>query len=281
MELLLSGLPRGDLDVVSGRLFALGAAGLQEDHLPGETPPPRQPWDQGPLPAATPRIVLRAWFENPDTQSIDAHLTDIRADLGWSAVPDTDWEVAWRAGFTPIHVSERLVIAPPWDAPEGALIISPGQGFGTGSHPTTLQMLRAIDALAPGLRSALDIGCGSGILALAAASMGLDARGIDIEEAAVADAVANAHRNRLSASFTTTPISEVEEPADLLLANLHAELIQQYASDLVRLTGTWLILAGILESREAMVLAAMKPHLELQSRDQDGEWVSLRYRVSP
>jgi len=281
MELQLSGLPRGDLGLLSARLFELGASGLQEDHLPGEAPPPRQPWDEGPPPAATPRLILRAWFEDPDIQRIDAELTDVRAESRWSPVPDTDWEVSWRAGFAPIRVSERLVIAPPWDAPDGALIISPGQGFGTGSHPTTLQALRAIETLSPGLRTALDIGCGSGILALAAARLGLEARGIDIEEAAVADAVANAERNALDAHFSTTPVAAIEEPADLVLANLHAELIVHFAPHLARLTGEWLVLAGILADREPSVREALDPLLALDTRHRDGEWISLHYRSLP
>ena len=279
MELQLSGLPRGDLVSVSQRLFSLGASGLQEDHLPGQAPPPPQPWDTGPPPAATPRMVVRAWFEDPDPQRISAELADVRAEIGWSPVPDTDWEVSWRAGFTPIHISESLTIAPPWDAPDGALIIAPGQGFGTGSHPTTVQMLEAIVTLAPGLDTALDLGCGSGILALAAASLGLEAQGVDVETAAIADATANAARNELPVNFSTTPISELSTPADLVLANLHAELIVHFADDLVRLTGQWLVLAGILDTRERTVRAALDPRLQLTSRLQDGEWISLHYRA--
>jgi ribosomal protein L11 methyltransferase len=279
MELQLNGLPRGDLVAVSQQLFSLGASGLQEDHLPGEAPPPLQPWDTGPPPAATPRMVVRAWFEDPDAQRITAELAHVRAEILWSPVPDTDWEVAWRAGFTPIHIGDSLTVAPPWDAPEGALIIEPGQGFGTGSHPTTVQMLEAIVAHAPGLGTALDIGCGSGILALAAASLGLRAHGVDIETAAIADAMANATRNGLAVSFATTPIPELVTPADLVLANLHAELIVHFADDLVRLTGQRLILAGILVSREHTVRETLDDRLQLDTRRQVGDWVSLHYRA--
>ncbi len=223
-------------------------------------------------------MVLRAWFENPDVQRVAAELSDVRARIAWAVVPDTDWQIAWRAGFSPIHISERLVIAPPWNAPEDALIIEPGQGFGTGSHPTTVQMLRAIDELADSSASALDIGCGSGILALAAASLGLRARGVDIETAAIADAKANAARNALSATFSTTPIEDLEGRADLVLANLHAELISHFAGNLERLTGEWLILAGILADREPIARAALDECLTLTERHVDGEWVSLRYR---
>lgn len=275
----LIGLPRPHAERVSARLFALGAAGLQEDWLPGETPPPRQPWDTGPRAPLPHRIVLRAWFEDPDRPGVAAALADVGVELVWGDVEDVDWEARWRAGFEPFVVSERLVVAPPWDAPEGALIIEPGQGFGSGAHPTTRQALLAVDALADGLHDALDVGSGSGILALAAEKLGMSATGIDVEDSAVTDARANAARNGLSATFSTTPLDRVQAPADLVLANLHAELVVHLAEDLIRLTRRWLVLAGILADREDLVRRRLDPHLRLAFRDQDGEWVSLRYEV--
>ncbi len=277
-ELQLIALPRPQLVSVSQALFALGAAGLQEDHAPGEAPAARQPWDSGPEPAATPRVLLRAWFEDPDRQAVEAHLASVGVELRWAEVPETDWDAQWRATFTPITISERLVVAPPWDAPPGALVIEPGQGFGTGDHPTTRQALRAVDHLAPSCATALDVGCGSGVLALAAARLGASVRGIDVEEAAIRDAQRNATRNGLVAAFSTHAIEEVSPGAQLILANLHAELIVRLAPHLIRLTETWLVLAGILADRESSVRTAMGASLTVVHREQDGEWVSLRLR---
>lgn len=278
-ELELFGLPRADLDATSSRLFELGAAGLQEEHLPGEAPPPRQPWDTGPRPPPSERLILRAWFEDADTASIEDALASVRAERRWHPVEDVDWETRWRVGFEPVRISDRLTVAPPWDAPPGALIIEPGQGFGSGSHPTTRQALAAVDALADEVSTLLDVGCGSGILALAGAMLGLRASGVDVEDTAVADTLANARRNGLSVEASTTPVHRLQTPADLVVANLHAELVVRLHRELVRLTGRWLVVAGILADREAQVREALDPRLSLVHREQDGEWVCLRYEA--
>ncbi len=280
---VLSGLPHKRLEAVSELLFSLGATGLQEEYLPGEAPPPRQPWDTG-KPAAEPeKRVVRAWFDEQDRATIERrlrpHLSGV--ELRWEEVEERDWEAEWRASFRPVVVSPRITVAPPWDAPEGALVIEPGQGFGTGDHPTTVQALRAVDALADGRRTALDVGCGSGILALAAAKLGLRVRGIDVEEAAVRDAIRNAGYNGLEATFDTTPVAEVEEPAELVLANLHAELVERLAPHLVRLTGDVLVVAGILLDREQRVVDALEPALVPFHREVDDEWVCRWYRRPP
>lgn len=284
-ELRLTALPRADAAAASAFLFELGSAGVQEDWLPGTAPAPRQPWDTGPGDPLPDRIVLRAWFEDPDAPSITRSVTAFlgaaprgAVELAWAPVEEVDWEAAWRAGFGPVVLTPRLTIAPPWDAPPGALIVEPGQGFGSGAHPTTRMAAIAVDELADGLRTALDVGCGSGVLAIAAARLGLDAEGIDVDEPSIRDAQGNAARNGVTARFSTTPVASVQGPRDLVLANLHAELIRELAPHLVRLTGTWLVLAGILDDRESLARDAIDPHLELVRRDVDGPWVGLRYR---
>lgn len=278
-ELQVVGLPRKRLKAVSHALFALGCAGVQEDHLPGEAPPPRQPWDTGPPPPPTERLLLRAWFEDTGHTAIERELGHLGCELVWHEVVDEDWSTSWQAHFQPLTVG-RFVIAPPWDAPEGALIIQPGQGFGTGQHPTTRQILEQLPEVAVAGERCLDIGCGSGILALAAARLGLVCEGIDVEPEAIEDAKANADRNGLEATFSTTPIDAMPSPAPLVLANLHAELVARLAVDLVRLTARDLLVAGVLADREPIVREALAA-LELVARRQDDEWVALHYRAVP
>lgn len=274
---------RGHVEWLSGVLFSLGAAGVQEDWLPGEAPPPRQPWDVGPAVTEPAERLVRAWFEDVDPTETAAQLirrSDGRVAVGtmaWQPVRDVDWEAQFREGFVPVAVSPRLVVAPPWDAPEGAVVIEPGQGFGTGRHATTRQALFALDALADDARSVLDVGCGSGVLALAAAHLGLAARGIDVEEAAVDEARTNAARNGLRADFSTTPLSEIHASADLVLANLYAELLVQLAPDLRRLARHHLVLAGILADKEDAVRRAF-PGWAVHARAEEGEWVCLTLR---
>jgi ribosomal protein L11 methyltransferase len=278
-ELRLVGLPRRRLEGTTRALFSLGCAGVQEDHLPGQAPPPRQPWDEGPEPEPPAHLVLVAWFEDPDRSAIDEAVAHLTVDASWAEVPQEDWSTSWQAHFPPVEVTERITIAPPWNAPEGALIIEPGQGFGTGQHPTTRQVLQLLEGIdAPGA-TCLDIGCGSGVLALAAARMGMQARGVDIEPEAVADARRNAERNGLQARFDTTPVHELTDAADIVLANLHGELVVRLAEHLVRLMGEHLLVAGVLDDREAMVREALAP-LPLVDRRTEGRWVALHYRRS-
>ena len=138
--------------------------------------------------------------------------------------------------------------------------------------------LVAVEALADGLQTALDVGCGSGVLAIAAARLGLRVHGIDIQPSALRDARTNAQRNGVDATFSSGPVSTLTGRYDLVLANLHAELIVSMADHLVERTGTWLVLAGILADREQPVHAALDGRLALVDRVTDGEWVSLWLR---
>lgn len=271
---------RKRLDRVSAWMFEQGAAGVQEEHRPGEAPPPRQPWDRGPEAPPTARLILKGWFEDPDREAVTARIArEAGLDAGpirWSVVPEEDWERSWRAHFPVVEVSPRIVLAPPWDPRPGALILEPGQGFGTGQHPTTRAALRAIDDLARPGGTCLDVGCGSGVLAIAAARLGMAASGNDVEDSAVAEAAKNAERNGVVATFTTAPLASLP-PADLVVANLHAELIVALAADLRRVTRSWLVLAGVLADREAQ-LDGCFPGWTVAHREVDGEWVSLRLR---
>ena len=261
---------------VGDRLGAPGASRVQHQFLPREAPAPRQPWDTGPAPPLPARRRLLAWFEDPDEAAIVAALPAEAASPSWTEVPEVDWSTAWREGLGPVEVSEDLVVAPPWDAPPGALIIEPGQGFGTGHHPSTRQALALLVRHAPSHRTALDVGCGSGILALAAARQGLDVWGIDVESSAVSEARRHATVNGLAARFDTTPLDRVGSRFDLVLANLHAELLVRLAPALLARTGRTLIAAGILADREGPVREALGASLACQDRLQDGEWVALR-----
>lgn len=270
-------LPRQDIERVSAMLFALGASGTQEDHLPGQAPALRQPWDTGPEPEPPPVVLLRAWFHGTDTAAMTRLLVAAGVEgsaIAWEPFEEVDWEARFRSGFAPLEISERLVVAPPWDAPPGSVIIEPGQGFGTGAHPTTRQALVALDALADRVASVLDVGCGSGILALSAAKLGKRAVGVDVDEAAIADARENARRNALDVAFSTTPVAKLTEAWDLVLANLYAELLVEMSADLRRLTAHWLVLAGILPDREAMVRQAFAG-FALRDRSVDRDWVCL------
>ncbi len=276
-------LPRPRVAPVGKALLALGATGLLEDVPAGTTLRFKQPWDKGRAPRPPATVVLRAWFrDRPDDGALAATIAG--AAHAWSEEPDQDWNEGWKEHFRPVHVSDRLVVAAPWHTLEGReglpapVIIEPGNAFGTGEHRTTRSCLAAIDRLAvPGARC-LDVGCGSGILALAAARLGMQAYGVDTDPEAVTAAQTAARLNGLDVPFDTTPLERVEGAWDLVVANLYAEVIAALGPALRQRARGHLVFAGILADRAHLVEAAMAG-LVLESRDDGEGWTSLVYRV--
>lgn len=271
---------RPAIEIVQDLLMEAGALGVQEDLLPGEVPRYRQPWDEGPPPPPAERVLLRAWWP---AEGFAARFSVLEAVLAgrigvgapaWEAMDDEDWGETWKRSFHRIRISERLAVAPPWEAEPGDLVIEPGLAFGTGEHPTTRACLEAIDRLARPGWSCLDVGCGSGVLALAAAKLGMRAWGVDTDPDAVRSAQAAARDNGLDARFDQTPLHAIPGRHALVVANLYAEVIVALSADLLRKTAEVLVLAGILAEREHKVTEALRT-MRLLRRRQDGDWVSL------
>lgn len=273
---------RRKAEPLSERLIELGATGTQEDAPPGVVVVYRQPWDTGPVQPPLEKVRLRAWFEEEEglIARVEAELAEELdgAELSWGWVESADWAQAWKAGFTRLVISERLVVAPPWLAEPGDLVIEPGMAFGTGEHPTTRACLAAVDRLAAPGERCLDLGMGTGVLALAAARLGAEAIGVDIDPVAVSAAEENATTNQLVARFSTTPIEALEGRYELVVANLFAEVLVALSPHIIRLTGKHLALAGILADRAPKVEAAFAS-LQLVRRELNdtGEWVYLEY----
>lgn len=277
-------IPRELSEEVSALLFALGAEGVQEDFLPGERPPPRQPWDEGPEPEPPARLLLKGWWPAEATVGLIETLREGLAEvpeaevMALSEVDPEDWATAWRASFRRMPMAPGLVISPPWMAEAGDLVIEPGMAFGTGDHPSTRACLEQTWALAQPGQRCLDVGTGSGVIALAAAKAGMEAWGIDIDPECTRAALENAARNALHARFDETPLSAVTGAYDLVVANVFAEVLIEMAPDLARVCAGHLVLAGILADRADRVAAAMAHHFTLLRRDQAGEWVSMVLR---
>ncbi len=206
------------------------------------------------------------------------------------SVDDADWTDAWKAGYVPQRIG-RVVIVPSWlDDPIGpnevALRLDPGMAFGTGLHPTTRGCLTLLQEISPMPPVVLDVGSGSGILALAALRLGAE-RAVCYDtdplavEATLVNAAANDLAGRVTAHIGSLPATPAGDPYRLVLANLVAAVLIDLAAPLVAHTapsGT-LLASGIIETRADEVLAALTgAGFVPEDRLDDGEWVSLRLR---
>lgn len=227
---------------------------------------------------------LRAFFPETATPTslaarVDGYLASLRT-LGFAAegearvaeLLDGGWAEAWREHFRPTPVGRRLLVAPPWECPpvNGRLVITiePGRAFGTGQHGSTTGCLVTVEAILERgpVAHALDLGTGSGILAIAAARLGVPAViAVDDDPDAVAAAVANVARNGVCDRVRCVLGNAREvrvEPVPLVVANLlsaaHLELASRYGRFV--LPGGRLVLGGVLDAEAAAVTEALGRH---------------------
>jgi ribosomal protein L11 methyltransferase len=218
--------------------------------------------------------VVRAFFRAEDfgawqQNELQSYLSRLREHelypLGLEVrqAAEGDWAEAWKVHFKPVKVTPHLVIRPPWEGyepgpGETVVIIYPGMAFGTGRHPTTLLCLQALEQVwehmaplgSPGAWQVLDVGTGTGILALAAARLGAKVLAIDVDPEAVAAAHENVRLNALEDLIwvETTPINALRQQFALILANLTAPDLGHWAEALAgrTLPGGVLIISGFL-----------------------------------
>jgi len=202
----------------------------------------------------------------------------------WPDAPD--WVAAQREWLRPVLVG-RIGVHPPWCEPVGEVPVSidPGPTFGHGAHPTTALVLAEVDRLAADGslrgRSVLDVGCGSGVLAIAAARLGAaPVLGIDVEDGAVAWTRHNAAANGVEVSTSTTPIAEVARTWDLVLANVLPVVHEAIAGDVaarVAPTGT-LVVSGVPDEHADRVADLYgEPDLAEVRRTSSDGWTCLAF----
>ena len=240
----------------------------------------------------TDRGVTAYFSETPDRERVrnelfealriyDLPSSSVR-DMNLRAVADRDWLEEWKQSWQPVEIG-RFIIAPPWsnlgDVSNHLVIrIEPGMAFGTGTHETTRLCLDAIQKHFAG-GSFLDVGTGTGILAIAAAKLFPQAsiEACDTDETAVAIARENAQLNGVEQiNFWTGSIDDSTGSADLVVANLTADVITSIMPGLVGVTCGKLILSGILETQLEMVQAALHDcGIDQFEVEQRGEWIAL------
>lgn len=206
----------------------------------------------------------------------------------WS-VDDLSFLDAWKAFFRPTQVSPRLIVHPPWELPEASwegarLNIEPGMAFGTGTHETTRLCLRLLDALLDHTsQRVLDVGTGSGILAIAAAKLGAESvLGTDNDPIAVRVAEENAIRNGVDTilSWTTEPLEALDSTWPLVVANILPVTLLEIRKGLIdRLSpGGDLVLSGILNTEADRFIEDFCEDFEVVTCLEDGLWTALHVR---
>jgi ribosomal protein L11 methyltransferase len=249
-------------------------------------------------------VTVRSYVPARDRAAADRAVTEVAVALGHlqafglrpigelttRIVQEADWADAWKAYFPVMRIGRRLVIRPTWrrhrhQPDDVVLALDPGMAFGTGLHPTTRLCLAAVEDLADrgvlaGAR-VLDVGCGSGILAIAACKLGAaSALGVDTDPIAIEATVANARRNALVRQIRAREgsLPTGEGAFDVVLANLIAGVLVPLAGALRRelRPGGTLLASGIFVDREAEVRQAFEAAgLAVAGRSAEGDWVAL------
>ena len=238
-------------------LWAAGAAGV---------------WERG--------RELVAWFPHRDVP--------VPPGGHWELEPDRDWQAEWKATIAPVRAGHFLVV-PTWladDTPAGpddtVLVLDPGRAFGSGHHATTTLCLELLDERDLDGRSVADVGCGTGVLAIAAAKRGALVNAVDIDPDAVEVARDNAGRNNVEVAVLSGSVADLPAPADVVVANLVTDTVIALATDLAAATGDTLIVSGVAVERVARVRDAVtRAGLTVtEERRRDG-WAALVATAAP
>jgi ribosomal protein L11 methyltransferase len=273
--------------------FSYQGIAIEQPELPADR------YDEGMVPPPE-RLILKAYL--PTDDALEATRARLESALGhmamlypmpqpvYTPVSATDWSEAWKAHYHPVRIGRRLLVKPRWidlvpQPDDLVLSLDPGMAFGTGTHPTTQLCLEALeDQVTPGM-SVLDLGCGSGILAIAAAKLGASTvLAIDNDPIAVTTARENAQSNGVSGTITIAEGSladllAAEQSFDLIVVNILAPVIIAMAHTGLAQTvlpGGRAIFSGIIEEQAADVAGALRAAglTPIQQR-QMGDWVAI------
>lgn len=267
------------VDEMSATLFELGAQGVEER-------------DEGTLAknASAGKVTLVAAFETK--ADAEQAIADLDPDLSprYEEIVGDAWRDAWKEHYRPFAIAPGVVIRPPWEPYEAktgehVLELEPGRAFGTGLHETTKLVAQALATHARELdgKTVLDVGCGSGVLALIALCLGA-ARAVatDIDPEAIDVTKENCERNKLThrVDATTKPLQALDTIAPVVVANIEARVLIPMAPELMKhvAPGGLLFLSGILVPQTEDVRAAYASEMESLSALTMGEWTMLAFR---
>jgi len=267
-------VPDAEIDDASAELFALGATGVEER----DATTLDKSYDGG--------TVLIAHFDSHDEARI------AKGVLPWAStvvdIVGDAWRHAWREYFKPSRVGTRIVVRPPWEeatAREGdiVVVIDPGIAFGTGTHESTRLALAALEGLVRGGEAMLDVGTGSGILAIAARKLGVaSVLAIDIEPEALVATNENAARNEVGGIVTSSKaVGTIQKPFPLVVANVESRVLIPHAAAVARTVapGGQLLLAGLLVPELDELRAAYEAEgLTFVAHATERDWIAMTFR---
>lgn len=179
-----------------------------------------------------------------------------------SEVDEQDWSTAWKKYYHPVKISNRFTIVPTWEnyepveSDELMIELDPGMAFGTGTHPTTVMSLQALEKHVKSDMTVTDVGTGSGVLAIASAMLGAKhVHALDLDPIAVRSAIENIELNHVSENIDVVEgdlLDTVKEPADIVVANILAEIIMTFTDDAFTVVknGGLFITSGIIETKK-------------------------------
>ncbi len=289
------------LEPISGIFYSLDCKGVAiedpEDILGREQGP--LTWDFADINVLEHKgkvAVVKAYFAEEDNiQDVLAYvnerleeLKEMGLDLGEAKVEhekmhEEDWANTWKQYYKPSKVGEKIVVKPIWEeyeAKENELVVDldPGMAFGTGTHETTRMCIQALERYVKEESTVFDVGCGSGILAIAAAKLGAKlAVGVDLDPVAVESSIENVGYNNLSniEILHGNLVEVIDGKADIVVANILAEIICILTDDVKRVLkdGGIFITSGIIHDRVDMVCEKLEDTgFEVIEKNRDGEW---------
>ena len=250
------------------------------------------------------RVKLRTYFQQDGRerrilQALHRYLNSLKkiapeippARIKTASIPEQDWGENWKRFFKPVHVTSKFVVKPPWSKirlkrNQIPIEINPGMAFGTGTHPTTILSIRALEERLKRRRlSVLDVGTGSGILSIVAAKLGgKEVWGIDIDRVAVENARENVEKNQVSdiVRIREGSIGGLHKKFDIIVANIDLKRLRRMRKPLLnhlKHKGL-LILSGILvEEQERIRLHYLETGpLRWIKTTQEKEWVCLIFK---
>lgn len=191
-------------------------------------------------------------------------------EVSISEVNEEEWATAWKKYYHPVKISNRFTIVPTWeiykpvDSDELIIELDPGMAFGTGTHPTTVMSLQALEKYMTEDSTVIDVGTGSGVLAIGSAMLGAKhVHALDLDEVAVRSAKLNVKLNKVQDHVEVVQgnlLDTVKEPAEIVVANILAEIIMTFIDDAYRLVrpNGYFIASGIIETKKEEVKTALE-----------------------